>query len=98
MGADTFFTVAKGQTVAAAFTAAQQDARYEHGHGGYSGTIAEKRIFVMIQPAKLPRKEAFELAEKLIDDEDPRVADKWGPAGVIPIDDGSFLFFGLASS
>lgn len=42
MGATTFSTVAAGKTAADAYRAAVTDARYWHGHGGYSGTIAEK--------------------------------------------------------
>lgn len=42
MGAEIFRTRATGSTLDDAFTAARDQARYEHGHGGYSGTIAEK--------------------------------------------------------
>lgn len=42
MGATSFDTIAAGRTVADAFAVAVQDAHYWHGHGGYSGTIAEK--------------------------------------------------------
>jgi hypothetical protein len=47
MGASTFITTAKGTTAQEAFDAAREEARYEHGHGGYTGTIAEKRTYVM---------------------------------------------------
>jgi hypothetical protein len=46
MGATSFFTFAKGKTVSEAFASAQQDARYDHGHSGYTGTIAEKPSFI----------------------------------------------------
>jgi len=48
MGADTFTTAAKGGTAQEAFRAAQEEASYWHGHGGYTGTIAEKVDFAMI--------------------------------------------------
>jgi len=41
----------KAPTARAAFDGAVEDAKYEHGHGGYTGTIAEKQSFVMIDPA-----------------------------------------------
>jgi hypothetical protein len=39
----------------------------------------------------------FAYAEKLIDDCDPRVDDKWGDAGCIHVKDDEYLFFGWAS-
>lgn len=42
MGSSNFETVVNGATLDAAFDAARQEARYWHGHGGYSGTVAEK--------------------------------------------------------
>ena len=48
MGAYEFSTVALGKTPEEAFRMAVEDARYEHGHGGYTGTIAEKQDFILI--------------------------------------------------
>lgn len=45
MGASTFVEVAVGPTVKEAFDRITDQARYEHGHGGYTGTIAEKHGF-----------------------------------------------------
>ena len=42
MGATNFYTEAEGKTLAEAFSNAVREARHWHGHGGYSGTIAEK--------------------------------------------------------
>lgn len=42
MGATTFSTFANGKTVEEAFSNAVGEAYYWHGHGGYTGTIAEK--------------------------------------------------------
>lgn len=50
MGATTFYTVAKGASAEEAFRLAVDRAKHEYGHGGYTGTIAEKRSFVVIQP------------------------------------------------
>lgn len=96
MGAQTFATVAKGKTAQKAFDHARDEAAWEHGHGGYTGTIAEKSNFVMI-PA-VEGEKPMDTAERLIDEGDPRVDDKWGPAGCIDCGDGKYLFFGWASS
>jgi hypothetical protein len=45
MGADPFTVVAFGGTAQDAFRAAVEDAAFWHGHGGYTGTIAEKDSF-----------------------------------------------------
>lgn len=96
MGANTFMTEASGATAQLAFNNARDQARYDHGHAGYTGTIAEKDSFVMIP---LPAGEdAHTYANRLIEEGDPRVDDKWGDAGCIPVDAGQYLFFGWASS
>lgn len=96
MGAESFTNRAKGTSAAKAFDAVVQQALYDHGHAGYSGSIAEKSEFVMIL---LPEgRKAQEYAEELINKGDERVDDKWGPAGCIDLGDGSYLFFGWASS
>lgn len=100
MGAQAFDNVVKGcKTAKEAFNRAVEEAQYDHGHAGYTGTIAEKDTFVVIrEPKCASAKEGLELAEKLIEEGDDRVDDKWGPAGCIPCDDGTFVFFGWASS
>lgn len=47
MGASSFQAVHAAPTANEAFQAAVHDAHYWHGHGGYSGTIAEKDGYVM---------------------------------------------------
>lgn len=95
MGACDFYCSAKGSNAQEAFRNAVEDARYQYGHGGYTGSIAEKNSFVMIN---LPEGEkAGEYAQQLIDDGDPRVDDKWGPAGCIKLTEDRYLFFGWAS-
>lgn len=96
MGACEFSVRAKGRSAREAFQNAVDEALYESGHGGYTGSIAEKRSFIEIP---LPQGEkAGDYAYKLIDSCDPRVDDKWGPAGCIKISEGEYLFFGWASS
>ena len=99
MGAEAFTHISHTESgkVDDAFRAAQDQARYDHGHSGYTGTIAEKGEWTIVQGSKLALDKAIGLAEKLLDEDDPRVTDKWGPAGAIPIDDGGWLFFGWAS-
>jgi hypothetical protein len=96
MGADQFSVVSKGKNAEEAFSAAVRRAQYDHGHAGYTGTIAEKDAFVMIDLPEGPDAKSY--AEKLIDDLDGRVVDKWGPAGCIDLGNGKYLFFGWASS
>jgi len=52
MGAYEFLTYGFGKTAQAAFSQCVKDAQYEHGHGGYTGTIAEKHSFVMVATPK----------------------------------------------
>lgn len=47
-GAQDFWTVGVGKTADEAFHAAVEKAGYEHGHGGYTGSIAEKDGFILI--------------------------------------------------
>ena len=50
MGACDFKTKARGGNAQAAFRNAVTDAQYDHGHSGYTGTIAEKDRFVLLRP------------------------------------------------
>ena len=95
MGATTFSVTFPGKTAKEAFAAARTDAQYQHGHGGYSGTIAEKNDFVMIKLPDGVDPRAY--ANQLIECQDERIDDKWGPAGCIALPNGKFLFFGWAS-
>lgn len=86
MGSQDFFIKKKGQYKNAqeAFIEAVEDAQYEHGHGGYSGTIAEKSSFRMVEvPNRTdPYKFASECAEN---SEDKFWDDKWGDAGCVEV-------------
>lgn len=85
MGASTFSTYGEGADIAIAFSAAIEDARYEFGHRSYTGTIAEKDSYVVIDSVPRSEDDAAVLAAKLLDVDDERIADKWGPAGAIAV-------------
>ena len=90
-----FITQANGKSAQDAFNAAVEDANYEYGHGGYTGSIAEKDSFTTIPSTE---ENSYDYAEKLIDEGDERIDDKWGPAGCIELGSDRYLFFGWASS
>lgn len=96
MGAETFFHKTSGSSINDAFRKAVEEAHYDFGHRGYTGSIAEKDSFVKI--ALPDGKDAEDYANELIDECDSRVDDKWGPAGCIQVNDNEYLFFGWASS
>ena len=96
MGADQFTQTGFGETASKAFKSAYEEACYDFGHRGYTGSMAEKDSFVEIPlPAD---KTAEDYAYELMDKEDERVDDKWGPAGCLKVAKGEYLFFGWASS
>lgn len=102
MGASTFneFHKAKDDkdTAKKAFSRAVKEAQYDFGHGGYTGSIAEKGTFKTIGTVKTTR-EGYDLADKLIEEDDDRISDKWGPAGCIEVEEPrGWIFFGWASS
>lgn len=105
MGAAVFATYTSGENVKDAFNRLVADAVSETGGGGYTGTIAEKSSFVVIQQEPVSLKDARDMARRLIDDADARIDDKWGPAGAIalrasadePDRTAGWLFFGWAS-
>ena len=49
MGAEEFFQVEAGKDAREAFNRAVEQAQWEHGHGGYSGTLAEKGSFIELR-------------------------------------------------
>lgn len=59
MGGTNFETTATGKTAREAFANAVSQAQWEHGHGGYTGTIAEKPGFTefSVPLADLPPRE-----------------------------------------
>ncbi len=52
MGATTFLITSCGKDAKEAFHRAVEEAAYEHGHGGYTGTIAEKGSFKVFETPK----------------------------------------------
>lgn len=103
MGADFFETRASGATPQEAFTRAVEKARYDYGHRGYTGTIAEKRSFKVVRPRA--GEEPMACVKRCAEDDDHFSQDKWGDAACVdvgpdPAVPGSriYLFFGYASS
>lgn len=93
MGACDFksFVIGRFETVEDAFNSAVDKALYAHGHGGYTGTIAEKSMDGF-KPAPVPIKTRDVLewykkhGFKLIDQ-----CDKWGPCLYIEVKNKSLL-------
>jgi hypothetical protein len=94
MGACEFWNKVKSTSASAAFREAVREAQYESGHGGYTGTIAEKRDFVMVPVPAGQDPLAYSQTEAAM----AVVDDKWGPAGCIKVGEGEWVFFGWASS
>jgi len=99
MGADQFWTSGWGANASAAFQEAVNDAKYESGHGGYTGTIAEKDSFLLFDPPEgvdyntfAEWIEAYPYDEVKIPAEHQALVskaaevydDKWGPAVCVP--------------
>jgi hypothetical protein len=98
MGSEQFGICSRGNTADEAFRIAHDQACYDYGHAGYTGTIAEKHEYVLLGTATdLPS--AYAQAEALMNADDERITDKWGPAGCIRVaGTDEFVFFGWASS
>ena len=79
-GATDFFNFIEVSDPRAAFNEAVANARHESGHGGYTGTIAEKSSFVIRNRAERTYDEAQDFAQ-----DDAGNNDKWGPAFAIPV-------------
>jgi hypothetical protein len=110
MGANSFLQIwpLKDGSIDATFRYAQERMRYNYGHAGYTGTIAEKDSYLFIARCA-DEKEALALANKMMDEDDARISDKWGPAGAVSYSRPSInfpdspptecvIFFGWASS
>jgi hypothetical protein len=108
MGAQEFVTEATSDTAEEAFDSAVGNARYMYGHTGYTGTIAEKDSFVLIEVPDTIDVHTFVQAaldgESLdgcgdaLDRATSIANDKWGPAACIQAGERDFVFFGIASS
>ena len=63
MGAEAFVTVSRlCNNADEAYKEVLQDARWEHGHGGYTGTIAEKNGYYLVPKPHGMRPETIEKA------------------------------------
>lgn len=87
MGAQTFGDFVNNTDVKAAFNEAHEQAQWEHGHGGYTGTIAEKSGYKIVQATPVTWAEARALEKKLINESQQVYDDKWGPACAIRVKD-----------
>ena len=98
MGAETFTSQAAGKTALEAFATAVIEASYEYGHGGYTGSIAEKNAFKELRT--MSQNDADYVTEAFFNGEGHQeFEDKWGAAGCIHIEGtDEYLFFGWASS
>ena len=105
MGAETFMNIVTAESAREAFKTAHETACYEHGHGGYTGTIAEKSNYSMSKkPEGMDANEWLDKVEDFDEDEKDQehyralkhdfniYDDKWGPALCIdcgPAEEGS---------
>ena len=108
MGAEVFYNRVKGTSASKAFNEERENACYEYGHGGYTGTIAEKDGYTRShKPKDIDADKWIEMIEDFDYEEsqdyfrqlkkDYEVYDdKWGDALCVPTDDG-FIFCGWAS-
>lgn len=85
MGGTTFETTAHGATAQEAYDAAKDSAYWESGHGGYTGTIAEKSGFVFCGPFPDTFESTWQFSSALCDagfseePKDPRLIAAFGP-------------------
>ena len=95
MGSAYFKVTSFGVTAEEAFTEAVSEARYQHGNGGYTGTIAEKHAFKVVVPreGETPQECVSRRTKAGIFSDD-----KWGPAGCVKVGEDQWCFFGWASS
>jgi hypothetical protein len=113
MGAEEFEQIGEGANLQDAFIKAREAAAWENGHGGYTGTLAEKDSYLdltsQVAHLKTPQERIdavqADAARFNFDKQayEPgtlweKIQDKWGPAGAIELGDGRWLFFGWASS
>jgi len=112
MGANEFVIEAKGDGPTQAYGDAVREARWQNGHAGYTGTIAETNGFQMFNMPDTYRPSEKHVTRKPTQKDpelwravgyahkmiDENKIEKWGPAGCIALGDGRYVFFGIASS
>lgn len=101
MGAEYFENYSWNPDPQKAFNERVDQAAWDYGHSGYTGTIAEKNRFETVSATPMEEGAALEQwAYKYCEEHNH---DKWGPAWHVPVCDkegkiiGHF-FFGYASS
>ena len=83
MGGEAVWFYIEGADLDAAFRAAAEQDRHEHG---LDSIFVDKTSYFVIDADPLPLCEAEDKARRLIDaDNDPRIADRWGPLGAIAV-------------
>ena len=110
MGAETFYEITKEKDCSTAFSDLREQACYEHGHGGYTGTIAEKDGYTMSnKPNDIDADTWIDMIHnfdfqdkeqkhyKILKKDYQIYDDKWGDALCIQLDNG-YIFCGWASS
>ena len=93
MGASEFIVSCQAKSAREAFKNLVEEAEYENGHGGYTGTIAEKHSYKMVTPR--PDESPAACIDRHMDAD--TFGDKWGPAGCVEGPPGTYTFFGCAS-
>ena len=78
-GADEFMAYGDDPNIDKAFKEQIQEAQYEHGNRGYTGTIAEKDAYRIRSRTPMTMRDARRFADK------DSGMDKWGPAFALPI-------------
>ena len=98
MGATTFMCGTYSGSAETAYNFLVEEAYYNYGHNGYTGTIAEKSGYKKAGEAET-NEEAMKLAGKLLDEDDSNEWGKYNPAGYIEVKskpNNYYLFFGWA--
>ncbi len=97
MGATVFYTTARGKTAQEAFDRARDNAEDEHGTSGYTGTIAEKESFKLVELSDEVMNNRALFMLKIDELVQTKFNNKWGPAGAVKLKEGEYYFFGWAS-
>lgn len=77
-GSAEFVQIGYGSDARTVFRELVEDAQDEYGHGGYTGTIAEKASYRIVSEP-MPKDDAYAYAETHTED-----FDKYDPAGCVP--------------
>ena len=112
MGATNYITISNGQNAKDAFSSAHEQAKWEHGHGGYKDSFVE-----FPRPKGVHMRTVMDMANRMCSEGEveslsqlakkyPKFAvrqmsqvwdDKWGPSVCIELQPKKYVFFGMAS-